>query len=213
MGTEIQKRVREAQLPLQYSEAIRALEKCQTIDESKYWSDRSDALAAWAKIYKDDQVAEEARRLKIHAYKRMGELAAQLRPGRGPGHSPGAQALLQEYGLKEAQAHSALTLHRAPEKELNEFITKTRKSASSAMSYRPFKGRGRLPVRVSAAWENLFGNSGGGARLDRLLSFIRKHSARAVAADLTTSEVKKAREVMLEVIEWLDEFEQALPKT
>lgn len=36
-------------VPVEYEAAVKSLQACATLDEAKYWSDKSDALAAWAK--------------------------------------------------------------------------------------------------------------------------------------------------------------------
>ena len=51
-------------VPVEYEVAIRALTECTTLDESKYWSDKSDALAAWAKIYHSDDAGRKAKLLE-----------------------------------------------------------------------------------------------------------------------------------------------------
>src|SRR5688572_2684465 len=93
-------------LPVEYSAAITAIAVCRTIDDGKYWSDKADALAAWAKIYKDDVVAREARSLKLHAYRRIGVLAAEIRPlkFRGRGGAVGPNSLLVENGFSLTKA-------------------------------------------------------------------------------------------------------------
>ena len=71
---------RKPLVPVEYERACTALAECQTIDEAKYWDNKADALAAWAKIYNNDQAGLEAKRLKLHAYRRMGEIAREIIP-------------------------------------------------------------------------------------------------------------------------------------
>lgn len=68
---------RKPLVPVEYEAACNALAQCVDLDEAKYWSDKADALAAWAKIYRDDRISAQAKRLKLKAYRRMGELAAE----------------------------------------------------------------------------------------------------------------------------------------
>lgn len=111
-------RGREPHVPVEYEQAVTALQACLTLDETKYWSDRADALAAWAKIYGNDQAGRKAKMLKLHAYRRMGILAAELCPpgsrkmgvGNGKGSLPGPRALLESHGLSTAAADAARTL-------------------------------------------------------------------------------------------------------
>src|SRR5690606_26149716 len=99
--------------PVEYVDACKALQACHEIDEAKYWSDKSDALAAWAKIYRDDETGKLARKLKAHAYRRMGEIAEQVQPTKGVTHKgspPGANSLLIEKGLSRGKAYHALRI-------------------------------------------------------------------------------------------------------
>src|SRR5208282_4621524 len=81
-------------VPVEYETAITALTECAHLDEAKYWDNKADALAAWAKIYHSDECARKAKMLKMHAYRRMGQLAGELRPKM-------PVRILQEQGLSE----------------------------------------------------------------------------------------------------------------
>lgn len=109
-------------IPVVYEEALMALAACREIDEAKTWNNAADALAAWAKIYHSDRAAREAKLLRLHAYRRMGELARELRPG---GHRvsdspsgkltvqlPGPRSLLMEKGLRSVEASAAIKISR-----------------------------------------------------------------------------------------------------
>lgn len=110
-------------MPVQYEAALKALDACTSLDETKVWNNAADALAAWAKIYNSDEAELKAKRLRLHAYRRMGQLARELRPpGRmkGGGHRgcqgklPGAISLLQEYGLTKTEAGAANFIAQLP---------------------------------------------------------------------------------------------------
>src|SRR6185437_1386632 len=122
----VKRRIADAQLPVEYEIACKALAACSSIDEAKTWADKSDALAAWAKIYKSDRAALEARRLKLHAYRPMGELARELRPQRraskGRGTLPGPRSLLLEHGLTTTQAQLVARVSNLPESEFEALV-------------------------------------------------------------------------------------------
>jgi len=99
-------------MPVEYDRALQALVACTRIDEARTWSDKADALAAWARIYQNDQASVLARRLKLHAYRRMGELAEELRPKHPDAGGP--RSLLLEQGLTMPQASAARCLARMP---------------------------------------------------------------------------------------------------
>ena len=107
-------------VPIEYETAINALTECVTLDEAKYWSDKADALAAWAKIYHSNEAERKAKQLKLHAYRRMGELATELRPPKAKQKGP--TSLLQEMGLSQTQARSARYLGGLTPKSFKKLI-------------------------------------------------------------------------------------------
>lgn len=72
----------EATLPAVYSEARNALAKCARIDECKSWADRAAALASYAKQADDEQLLNNAKRIKARAIDRIGELAEEIPPAK-----------------------------------------------------------------------------------------------------------------------------------
>lgn len=192
-------------VPVEYESAIKALQACITLDESKYWSDKADALAAWAKIYRNDKVGVEAKRLKLHAYRRMGILAQELRPlknirkaGRicstvGPGTA------ISEHGFSRNEAAAALKLASLRDSEFDRLISQPRPPAPTTVK--------RFSSGRTDAWQTFHTQGPAYFRI-----FIRKHDPAELARGLSPDEVPKAREVVNELSEWLDAFEQALPK-
>jgi hypothetical protein len=198
-------------LPVEYEEAVKAIAACVDLDETKYWSDKADALAAWAKIYRDDAASIAAKRLKIRAYHRMGVLAKELRPGgyvKGKnGLRPGAQSLLIEKGLSKSRASQALCISTARPDELANVVEKARGISTVA---RTFRGRVKVDMASTDAWAWLTRLPG--AALFQVRSAMRSREARAVAAAVAPREIVAARKVAVEIMEWLDQFEQYLPK-
>lgn len=97
-------------IPVIYAEAVAALEACRNLHEAEYFDDAAEALAAWSKIYKDDEAGRQAKQLRLHAHRRMGQLARELAPlkGRkGGGRQPGPVAKLREHGLSRHRADAA----------------------------------------------------------------------------------------------------------
>lgn len=118
-------------MPVEYETAIKALDACTSLDETKAWNNAADALAAWAKIYNSDEAELKAKRLRLHAYRRMGQLARELRPpGRmkGGGHRgclgklPGPNSLLQEHGLTKTEAGAANFIAQLPEEQFQRVL-------------------------------------------------------------------------------------------
>ena len=124
-------------LPVEYHAAIKAIAACKNIDDAKYWDNKADALAAWAKIYADDQVAREARSLKLHAYRRIGILAGELRQwrpaGRGNGSVGGARSILIENGFSTTNAGLITKIASADENRFNEIANSEKPPSPSVM--------------------------------------------------------------------------------
>lgn len=170
------------------------------MDEAKYYSDKADALAAWAKIFRSNEAALEAKRLKLHAYRRMSQLAEQLRPmprGGNGGMKPGPSALLQEYGLSRPAANAARRIGKIPERSFEKLVASPNPPSPTRLWVTSGAG--------SSAWHefNLIGPV-------KMRSFCRRYPAKDMARALTKDEAVKAREIVREVIEWLDAFDQAL---
>lgn len=190
-------------VPVEYEDAVRALAACLTLNESKYWSDKADALAAWARIYRNDDVGLKAKRLKLHAYRRMGEIAAELRPvrgriqgiGNGKGSLPGPRSLLKEHGLSVAAADAARTLAALPKRRFNQVLQ--RPVAPTTI---------RHLVRDETVWHDV-------SRVSMSMrSVLRRYTPAQVVATMTDIEKTNAAALIVELAEWLDEFERRLRK-
>lgn len=201
-------------VPVEYESAVKALQSCITLDEAKYWGEKADALAAWAKIYRNDQVGIEARRLKLHAFRRMGELAQELRPPKlgavkgapqGSGTPPGSPSLLVKHGLRIDQANACSAIAKVPRREFEEIVALPKPPAPATFLYK-FADR-----NTSDSWRILTGVHGGNS-LTGFRSWLRGKEPKLLARALRKDEAQKARETVEEIVDWLDEFEEALPK-
>jgi hypothetical protein len=189
-------------VPFEYESAIKALTACVTIDDAKYWSDKADALAAWAKIYHSDEAGLKSKQLKLHAYRKMGQLAGELRPNaRANSHDPqkrgwkkGPHSLLREQGLTHHDALAARKLSKLPEKEFKQLLTRPRAPVTAAC------------MQANTEWRQ-FNQIGGGLR-----AYMNRTPARQVASTIGPEQIGTAKKLATDLIEWLDEFEQHLPK-
>lgn len=193
---------RTPHVPVEYEQAVTALDACIKLDDAKYWSNAADALAAWAKMYRDDKVGRQAKMLKLHAYRKMGLLAEQLNPqtrkqgegvGKGSVEGSGPRSLLIGHGLTIAETSAARSLARLPEKRFNEIL----KDPCS-----PTTVRSRL--FYAKQWHYTQ------AALMGLRSRCRHDTPAQLAAEMTAEERRNARELVTEIIEWLDDFEGRL---
>lgn len=198
-------------LPLEYETACTALEACTTLDEAKYWDNKADALAAWAKIYHNDEAASAARRVKLHAYRRLGELALELKPKKPDGRgtkgrivkgegAKGAKSLLKESGMKQVHAEQALFLATQPRKRFDDAIKQERPPTPATFYVTSTKKR-------SDAWDSLYRGVNGYGMM-RILEFIRNNDAASVVARLSPDECAKAKALAVEINEWFDELER-----
>lgn len=200
-------------VPLEYEAAVKALAACLTLDEAKYWNDKADALAAWAKIYHSDDVSRKARALKLHAYRRMGILAAELRPanrfeeGR---HMPGPLSALVAAGLSDSQAKAARAVAKLPKRKFDREVAAERPRAPT--SFRITGGNEEL----SESWRTLTGRSLNRTTTVNSMSgfacFCRGNDAKALARGLDKGEVENARVIATLIAEWIDTFTERLPK-
>lgn len=187
-------------VPVEYETAVKALAECITLDEAKYWDNKADALAAWAKIYRSSEAERKAKLLKLHAYKRMGELAAEIRPHirTAQGMKPGASSLLIEHGLTKSQATQARHLALHPEVLAKEIE-------------RP---NPRSPSRLHKAWSSQSDPDWGAIRgcMSELSAKTFDKDPEVLARMLEGPAINSARLLAIRLGEWLDAFEQALPK-
>lgn len=194
---------RTPNMPVQYEDAIRSLQACIDLDDAKVWSDKADMLAAWAKLYRSDEAARKAKQLKLHAFRRMREIAEVLRPRKGGGAVGGGKgptSLLIEHGLSRPAASAAGVLARMPKRTFDSYLNRpkppspfvfNREGSNNSESFKIINNHG---IREFRAW-------------------TRAQDATLLAKGLKADEAERINEMVSEVIEWLDEFEQALPKT
>jgi hypothetical protein len=61
-------------LPLSYTQACKALSECVRVDECKGWADKAAAVAAYAKMVRNVQLEADAKRIRLRATRRIGEI-------------------------------------------------------------------------------------------------------------------------------------------
>jgi hypothetical protein len=187
-------------VPVEYETAVKALQACMDIDDAKYWSDKADALAAWAKIYHNEDAIRKAKMLKLHAFRRMGEIAGELKPLKNVagGRAPGSLQLLKNSGLTTNGAVAARRLATITQKQFDKIMDRPKAPTSVVQD---------LWVR-DQGWADFIRTA------TTFRSALRRHTAAAVAKACKENDryVVTARELLTEITEWLDEFESKLPK-
>lgn len=184
-------------MPVVYQEAVKAVAACKTFDEARNWSDKADALAAWAKIYADDAIEREAKALKLHAYRRIGQLAEEIRPvaHRGRLGTTGPQSLLRQEGFKGSQASAMVKIARMPEKKFEAVATSKAPPSPSTLFQR---------LRPNPEWAAL------SSRMHMLLSSIRQAHPKDMAGSLSDKDTEAAMKACLELLRWLVPFHDHL---
>lgn len=183
-----------AKAPVQYEQAVKALEACQTLDEARCFDNAADALAAWAKVYADDRVSVEARRLKLHAYRRIGILAEKLRPP-VPGRK-GPQSLLTESGFKPNQAQGAVKIARMPRQDFEREVARPVPRAPGQLvqiGLRPNPGAAALASRFQG-----------------LLSALRRDDLGAVVDSMSDDELAGCKFRITELLEKVGALRQRI---
>lgn len=211
---EMEQVVKQMPVPIVYEEAVKALVACREIDEVKYWNTKAEVLAAWAKIHRSKQAELEARRLKLHAYRRMGQLAEELRPTRAcgnpgsEGRTRGARSLLMEHGLTKNNATFATQISRIPDTKFTSIVNSDRPAGVGSAAIHGM-GRGKnKPPAISGVSYRTFSNG-----IAAFASLFRRNSARDLAKGMSKDEAKKCKAIVVELTNWLGEFEDNLPKS
>lgn len=192
-------------VPVQYETAIKALTECVTLDDAKIWSDKADALAAWAKIYKSGDAERKARALKLHAYRRMAQLAKELRPTKtGPNGDGPAKLLQREHGFTKQEAACVLAVGNTPEPTFKRAV-----QAESPPTPNFFRRTAGAPNGVQRSYTRY---------AVRVISdFYRyaKQNDPVICAESCASEYSNPsviRDQVEFIAGWLDDFERSIPK-
>lgn len=191
-------------IPICYETACSALSECLTIDDAQMWDAKADALAAWAKIYHDNDAARKARALKLHAYRRMGLLSRELTKTKpkynANGPVPGARALLMDKGLKTHDADACMRLSRASEKAFSKAINSPKPPAPSSFMHKVRDiDLSDSAVLVKRAFVEA-------------APFCKKTKAGEVFISLSIKDQINLSEYLTVVYEWLDEYMQHASK-
>lgn len=190
-------------VPVEYEAAVTALEACVALDEAKYWNNAADALAAWAKIHHSDEIVRKAKMLKLHAYRRMGQLAEELRPagrklsgeGATKGSLPGPRSLLEEHGLTTAMAGAARVLARLPQRQFDAVL----RNPVSPVTV-------KQQLQDNTLWRQV------ARQAQSFRSVTRRYTPPEVMATMTDDEVESAQRLFTEIVEWIDDVQQRIAK-
>lgn len=194
-----------APLPANYHAARIALTECARIDECKDWADQSAAWASYAKQANDDDLFEQATRIRTRAEERIGELLLSLVSGR--------RDTATKFGIKNSQYQRAVNIARVPKNIRDELIEASPtivagRLAAMGMKCRPMYQLSEREMKRRDI-ENIINDVH--ASIVRSAKDCSEISAAQIAKCMRR-EVDTLRAPLRSLIEWLDEFEHHLPK-
>lgn len=219
----IKRQIETVPFPVIYERARSTLRECERIDECKDMADQAQAIAMYAKQAKNKELEFTARRIRLRAWERIGEFLLQVKPGKphespslGKGGGSGRaknphsiSGVARAAGLDPRSAHHAMRIAAAPRDIVDAAIDgPTPANAPTALA--KSLPRRQLPVANRGdAYMRTFGKYGW---VDRFLHNMKRSDAAELATQFDASESARARRSMIEIMEWLDEFERHLPK-
>jgi len=198
------KRKDDPVMPVAYTTAVKALAECCNLDEASTFVDSSEALAAWARIYKKNEAGRQARQLRLHAYRRMGQIARELAPVKpipGGGRQAGPVAKLREHGLSRHGADAANHLGKMGDEDFDAVVNQDIPPAPTSVAR-----RFREPSQLTA-WRALQQRKGTPFACS---TFVQKTDPATVAKTLSADERDVARRSTENMIRWLQAFNRAL---
>jgi hypothetical protein len=118
--------VKTAPLPENYEKAKQAIAECERIDQCADWADKAAALASYARQADNRDLENDARRIRLRAVRRCGDLLLTY-DGRGGDRSktvtaltfapPSRAEVAEEAGLSEHKTRVAVQIANIPEEE------------------------------------------------------------------------------------------------
>lgn len=223
LPANIEHRLPNARMPLNYEAAKNAVAKCARIDECKEWADKSAAIASYAKQIKDKELRESANRIVLRAKIRIGELldaippAAPIHHKRGEGSgckkNPNSRmAIAKSHNIGSAQASRYIGMSRVSPELRDELIDASPPVGVSSLAA---MGQGTGPKRgfhASEIYNLLMRREGyGQIGLTAFTLWISKLPPKKYAHRLRPDEALRVREAFTDILEWIDEFDQRMP--
>jgi hypothetical protein len=143
---ELTKFTVKGKFPKSYEAAKKALAQCERIDECAEWANKAAALASYAKQADDSELENYARRIRLRAVRRCGELLRQF-DARGGNRArrkteapltfarPSRARVAQEAGLSEYKARAAASIAAIPEAEFEAAVESRRPPGTTLLRH------------------------------------------------------------------------------
>lgn len=221
MPTEFQ----GARLPVLYAEAKRALRECENVDECKHWGDKAEALATYARLANDPEMEIIAKRVRLRAIARAGELLLRVPEGNHGLHVAGMQlkggslpnpqsrrGIGRAAGMRVQDVTQALAIARVPLEVRELLIESPSPPPPSVLQAHPHRLRPR-PVRLNRFtpgpdYRAVFIHAGG---ITAFTSFLKRHQPAKYFPFLSPDEAARARRYLKIMEAWIADAKRALP--
>lgn len=200
LPVSIRDKIQRVAFPSNYEAARAALASCVHLDEVKDWHDKSVAIAAYAKQAKDQTLLHQARRIRLRAIARMGELLMEYQPG-AERMNAGAAA-----GLPENRTREAVGVAKCPTPVREEMIEQTPPPGPEQLVLAGLRHAGIVP-RVP----RYLGPSAV-MQLDSTLNELLCGTAAEQLDGLDPKDAPRLRDKVRQATERLDEIQQILEK-
>jgi hypothetical protein len=210
-------------LPATYDAAQRALAACERVDECKDWSDKAAALAAYARMAKNDNLRVMALRIQARAERRCGELLKLIprgdeatRYGRDAGDLPVTRTgAADAAGLSERHRKAALRIANVPETEFERAVESVNPPSVAQLAERGKVSREvSSPVTAGPARAASLVQDDAAAEAQSALAafaeFCGEHDAQRIAQSLSRADARVTREHIALIDEWLGRFIESL---
>lgn len=204
----------QLRLPINYQAAKRALIECEHVDECRDWANRAEAMATYAHLARDEQMELIARRVRLRAIARAGELllsipnnyrGLHLTSNQGSKPNPQSRAGVgRAAGMRPQDVTQALAIARVPLDVRELLIESTDPPPPSRLATHPGRIRPR-PVRLDRftpgpAYREMFIHAGG---LCAFVSFLKRHPPADYLRELAPDETERARRYLDRIETWL----------
>lgn len=199
-----------AALPQVYSNAVSALQQCNSIDECKEWSDKMAALASYWKQANDDTMWKLAKRIQARAYRRAGELLKQFdAKGRNQytedsmvNHTKlSQQEVAEQAGFSKNQKDTAVRLANVPEEQFDAqvesdnppTITQLAEQGKKSILYSPKPEGFAQAIYMKGAFRDL-------------VKQMKEHDPLYIIGGMDESDIQEMKEYINHIEAWTDTF-------
>lgn len=199
-----------ASLPAKYEAATLAISECERIDECKDWSDKSAALASYAKQSGDKTLENAAMRIRARAVRRCGELLKEVEKSQG-GRPPKTSSTettsftraeaARGAGMTRDQAITAVRVANVPRESFEEQVESPRPATVKALAEQGRKPANGVPLYQKLGMTKAQFQAGMYFRgdVENYLEATRKYSAEDIAEGTEPKDRRALRAALDEI--------------